>query len=49
MVFSCGTAGLGSSIVTAEAWIDAMAYVQSLAWEFPYATGMAKKRMGRTQ
>ena len=41
--FPCGTMGKGTSVVTAVALIAAMAQVQSLAWEFPHATGVAKK------
>ena len=34
----------GSGIVTAAAWVTAVAQVQSLARELPHATGEAKKR-----
>ena len=34
---------LGSSIVTAVAQLTAVAWVRSLAWELPYAAGVAKK------
>ena len=42
--FSCGTVGYGSGVVTDTVWTAAMAWVQSLAWEFSYATGVAKKK-----
>ena len=42
--FVCGSAGLGSGIVTAAAGVTAVALVQSLAWEFPHAVGTAKKK-----
>lgn len=35
--------GEGSSIVTAVAWVTAVAYVQRLAQEFPHATEAAIK------
>ena len=44
MEFSCGVAGYGYSIVTAAAWIAAVAQVQSLAWELPHAAGVTKKK-----
>ena len=33
--FSCGTAGFGSGVVTAVAWV-------TLTWELPHAAGVAK-------
>ena len=33
----------GSGIVTTVAWVTVVAQAQSLAWELPYAVGMAKK------
>ena len=42
--FSCGRVGYGSSIVTAVAWITALAQVQFLAPELSHAVGMAKKK-----
>ena len=41
--FSCGTAGYGSSIVTAAALLGAMVLVLFLEGELPHAVGMAKK------
>ena len=43
-----GRSGLGSSVITAEAQVAAMAQVQALAWELPRATGMAKKNQNKT-
>ena len=43
MEFPCGTGGYGSSD-TAAAWLTTMGQVQSLAWEFPHAIGIAKKK-----
>ena len=40
----CGTVGWGSGVVTAAAWISAMAQVQSLAWELLHTMGIAKKK-----
>ena len=39
-----GTAGKGFGIVTAVAWATAVAWVQSLVPELPYAVGMAKQK-----
>ena len=41
--FPCGTAGSGSSVVTAVAWVAMQ--VHSLAWELPHAGGTAKKNL----
>ena len=35
--------GYGSGIVTAVALVTAVAWIQSLVWEFPHAMNMAKK------
>ena len=35
----------GSGIAAAAGWITAVAQIQSLAWEFPYATGEAIKKI----
>ena len=43
MEFPCGTGGYGSSD-TAAAWLTTMGQVQSLAWEFPHAIGIAEKK-----
>ena len=43
MELPCGTVGSVFVIVTAVARIAAMAQIQSLAWELPYVSGMAKK------
>ena len=41
---SCyGTAGLGSGVVTAVAWVAAIVRVLSLAQDLSHAAGMAKK------
>ena len=40
--FLCGAASKISRIITAAAQIAALALVQSLAWELPHATGVAK-------
>ena len=40
--FLCAAPVQGSGIVTAVAWVTAVARVQSLAWELPDAMGMAK-------
>ena len=37
--------GQGSGIVTTEAWVAAVAQVQSLAQELPFATNAAKKKV----
>ena len=42
--FPLGTAGYGSSVVTAAARLTAMAWVQSLVQELPHALGAAKKK-----
>ena len=42
--FPGSSVGLGSSIVTAVILVAAVAQVQSLAWEFPNATGAAIKK-----
>ena len=39
-----GHKGLGSHVVTSVAWVAAEVWVQSLAWERPYASGMAKNK-----
>ena len=44
LVFSCGAAGLGSSVVTAIARVSTVAWVLSLAWELPHAEGTAPKK-----
>lgn len=36
-------AGEGSGVVTAGPWVTAVAWVRSLALEFPHAAGVAKK------
>ena len=41
--FLCDSVGEGQGIVTAAAWVAAVVQVGWLAWELPYATGMAKK------
>ena len=41
--FPGGLVGQGSSIVTAVAWVAAVAQVQSLALEIPHTMGMATK------
>ena len=38
--FSCGAVGQGSGVVTALAWVAAVAQVQSLALEILHAVGM---------
>ena len=45
--FSCGAVSQGSIVVTAAAWVTAMAQVQSPAWELPYALGVAIKKKKR--
>ena len=40
----CGSAGSGSSTVTAVALVTAVARVQSLAWECLHTLGMAEKK-----
>ena len=40
----CGTAGWWSGIAAAMAQVAAMAWIWFLAWELPYAAGVAKKR-----
>ena len=40
--FSGGSAGQGSSIVTAVAWVAVVAQVQPLAWEVSCAVGWPK-------
>ena len=42
--FSYGTAGKGSGIITAVAWIAAVAWVWSWVQKFAYAVGTAKKK-----
>ena len=42
--FPCGAVSLGSEVVSAEAWVIAVAWVRSLAQHLPHATGMAKKQ-----
>lgn len=42
--FSCGSAGYGSDIVTAAAWVTPVTQVWSLAWELSHASGMAKRK-----
>ena len=44
MEFCSGAAGRGSGFVTVAAWVTAMAQVQSLAWEFTHAAGVAKRK-----
>ena len=41
--FFCGAASWGSSIVTAVAWVAAVAWVWSLTLELPHTMGAAKK------
>ena len=36
--------GLRIGIVTAAAWIAAVAQVQSLAWELPHAAGVTRSK-----
>ena len=36
--------GEGSGVVTAVAWVTAVARVQALAWELLHVAGMAKKK-----
>ena len=43
-MFYCGEVGWGSSIVTAAAWVAAIAQIQSLAQKLPHATGAARKK-----
>ena len=40
--FPCGI-GLRSNVITEAAWVTAVAQVQSLAQELPYASSVAKK------
>ena len=40
----CNKGELRSSIVTAVALVAAMAWIQSLAWELPYAVATARKK-----
>ena len=42
--FPCGTMGEVSGIVTAAAQVVAVAWVQSLAGELPYVSGVAKRK-----
>ena len=42
--FSCGTAGKGPSIVTAAAWVTAVAQVQSMVQELLHATDTTNKK-----
>lgn len=44
MEFSCGAAGLGSSVVPEAAPVTAMEQVRSLTQELPHAPFMAKKK-----
>ena len=41
---SPGAVGLGSSVATAVGQVTAAARVLSLAWELPYAMGVAEKK-----
>ena len=41
--FSCAV-GLGSSLVTAVAWVMVVAWVASLVGELPHAVGAAKRK-----
>lgn len=36
--------GEGAGTVTAVAWMEAMVWVQSLAWECPYAMGLTPQK-----
>ena len=47
--FSCGAVGQGSGVVTAAAQVAAVAQVQSLAQQLPYAVSMAKKQTKQTK
>ena len=38
---------LGSGVAVAWLWLAVVAQIQPLAWEFPYAAGVALKRQGR--
>ena len=40
----CSTDGWGSGSATAVAWISAVAQIQSLAWELPYAARVEQKK-----
>lgn len=42
--FLCGTAGLGSSVFSAAAWVAAVEQVSSLAPELPHAMDVARKK-----
>ena len=42
--FPCGAAGKGSGVVTAAAWVAAVAQGRSLAQELLHGAGMARKR-----
>ena len=48
--FSCGAVSQGSIVVTAAAWVTAMAPAPTgpLAWEPPYATGLAQRNSKKT-
>ena len=41
--FPHGSAGLGSGIVTAVAWVAAVVWVQPQTQELPHANGVTKK------
>lgn len=47
MEFPGDWAGYGSGVVTAAARVTAVAQIGSLALEFPYAAGVAKKKKKR--
>ena len=42
--FPCGVTGHRSDVVTAAAQVTAMAQIQSLGQELPYAAGVAKNK-----
>ena len=44
MEFPCSAAGSGSHVVTAVAWVAAVAQAQSLAQELPPAAGTVGKK-----
>jgi len=42
--FAYGSAGQGSGLVSAVAWVTAVVGIRSLAWELPHAHGCSKEK-----